>query len=204
MNLNKLYIYISLMTLATVTNCGNNDPKKEDVPELITKVTLTFTPTTGTPIVVTATDPDGEGVQNIKTDGSIALSRSTTYVLSIQLVNGLAQPGDDGYDVTHEVQNEGVEHQFFFSWDGDAFSNPEGNGNIDHRDDPVNYDGGDFSKDKSGLPLGLQTTWASAGISTTGVTFRVLLKHQPGLKSQVSTSSDGETDLDLSFPLTVN
>jgi hypothetical protein len=199
----KYISYISIFILL-VTGCGKNDPQKEDVPELITKVVLTFTPSSGSPIVGTATDPDGEGVQNIRTDGTIALSKSITYVLSIQLINGLAQPGDEEYDVTQEVEKEGVEHQFFFSWDGDAFTDPNGNGNIDNRNDPLNYTGGDYSKDKSGLPLGLQTTWTTAGISTTGATFRVLLKHQPGLKSSVSTSSDGETDLDVSFPLTVN
>ncbi|MEJ0033545.1 MAG: hypothetical protein WDO15_25830 [Bacteroidota bacterium] len=111
------YILLFILPISLLTSCESNDPKKEDVPELITKVTLTFTPTTGSPIVATATDPDGEGVQNIQNDGPIILKPNTTYVLTIQLVNGLAQPTDDAYDVTKEVRNEGVEHMFFFGMD---------------------------------------------------------------------------------------
>jgi len=197
---NNSFLYIFILVLA---GCGNNDPRKEDVPELITKVTLTFTPTSGSPIVVTATDPDGEGVQNIRTDGTLQLSKSTTYTLTIQLINGLAAPTDSEYDVTHEVESEGVEHMFFFGWTGNSFTDPSGDGNIDVRTDKVNYTGGSNSLDKTGLPLGLTTTWTTTDITTESATLRVLLKHQPGLKSGVSVSTDGETDLDVTFPLTV-
>ena len=180
--------------------CGDNDPQKEDVPELITKVTLTFTPASGSPVVVTATDPDGDGIQSIKTDGSIQLAKSTDYTLTIQLVNGLAEPGDEAYNVTNEVESEGDEHMFFFGWTGDAFSAPAGNGNIDERADPVDYSG---SMDENGLPLGLKTKWRSADITTHGASFHVLLKHQPDLKTAVSKSTEGETDLDITFGLSV-
>jgi hypothetical protein len=201
MKINKLYIIILLATITI--GCESNEPKKEDVPELITKVTLTFTPTTGPAIVATASDPDGEGVQNIQNDGPIDLKANTTYVLTIQLVNGLAQPGDDAYDVTKEVRNEGVEHMFFFGWTGLVFADPGGNGNIDGRNDKMNYDGGSDSIDTSGLPLGLTTTWKTTDIVVPNASFHVLLKHQPGVKSSTSTSTDGETDLDVSFVLNV-
>src|SRR5690349_16460963 len=105
MTIKKLYISILFIGVVLLSGCNNNDPKKEDVPELITKVTLTFTPATGPAIVVTATDPDGEGIQNIKTDGAIELKRSTDYTLTIQLVNGLADPNDEAYNVTSEVES---------------------------------------------------------------------------------------------------
>lgn len=198
MTIKNLYIPILLFVLLAA--CGDNDPQKEDVPEMITKVTLTFTPADGTPVVVTAVDPDGEGVQSIKTDGSIELAKSTSYTMTIQLINGLADPNDAAYDVTHEVEEEGDEHMFFFAWTGDAFAQPEGNGNFDKRTDPVDYS---ESLDKGGLPLGLTTKWTSADITTEGASFRVVLKHQPGLKTPTSKSSDGETDLDITFPLRV-
>lgn len=194
-------LYISILIIALVSACGDNDPKKEDVPEMITKVTLTFTPSSGSAIVVTATDPDGDGVQNIKTDGDIKLAKSTDYTLTIELINGLADPGDEAYNVTNEVEREGDEHMFFFSWTGNAFQAPAGDGNIDNRNDPVDYSA---SMDENGFPLGLTTKWKSAGITTEGANFRVLLKHQPGLKSQTSKSSDGETDLDITFELSVD
>jgi hypothetical protein len=186
-----------------LSGCKDDDPKKEDTPELITKATLTFTPTGGSPVVVTATDPDGEGVQNIKMDGPINLAKNTTYVLTLTLVNGLAQQGQDGYDVSAEVEAEGDEHQFFFSWTNDAFSNPAGNGNIDNRTDPLNYTGGQTSKDKNNRPLGLTTTWTASANAVSGGSFRVLLKHQPSLKSDTSDSNTGETDLDVTFTINV-
>jgi hypothetical protein len=200
---NHLFIFIVTASFSFLSGCDSEDPQKEDVPELITKVTLTFVPTTGAPVIATATDPDGEGVQNIKTDGPITLSKSTTYVLMIHLINGLAQPTDEGYDITKEVENEGDEHMLFFGWTGDAFADPAGNGNIDARAEIVNYTGGANSKDANGLPLGLTTTWTSASIAKTSASFRIVLKHQPGLKTSTSTSDDGETDLDITFQLAV-
>jgi hypothetical protein len=200
---NHLFLYGTFVSLSILSGCDNDDPKKEDVPELITKVTLTFTPTTGAPVVVTATDPDGEGVQSIQTDGSITLVKSTTYILKISMINGLAQPTEAEYDITSEVEEEGDEHMFFFGWTGDAFSNPSGNGNIDARADVVNYTGGENSVDEKGLPLGLTTTWTTATLATSGSEFQLLLKHQPALKTSSSTSNDGETDLDVTFQLII-
>lgn len=185
--------------------CSELDPVKEDTPELISRVTLTFTPmNTSVPIVeVTATDPDGEGVKNIVADGPINLSNATTYVLSIQLINGLAIPGTKGYDLTEEVAEEGDEHQFFFSWsDPIVFADPTGNGNIDQHGDPVNYSGGPSAVDVNGRPLGIFTTWTTSTGTSAG-NFRVVLKHQPGIKSETSDVTVGETDLDLTFTLTV-
>lgn len=178
--------------------CDNDDPVKEDVPELITKASLTFTPTAGgNPIVVTATDPDGDGVQDIQIDGPITLAANTSYTMSIELINGLAQPSDPAYNVSDEVEEEGDEHMFFFSWSNNAFTTPAGNGNIDNRGDAVNY----LDEDVNGLPLGLETSWTTAAASSGQ--FRVVLKHQPELKSETSESSTGETDLDITFTLTV-
>jgi hypothetical protein len=192
-----------ILSVLLLSGCGTDDPKKEDVPELITKATMTFTPASGSPVVATATDPDGAGVQNMKVDGPINLTKNTSYVLTIKLINGLASVGQDGYDVSAEVEEEGDEHQFFFSWTNEAFSDPAGNGNVDNRSDALNYTGGTNSKDKNNKPLGLTTSWKTALTSSSNGTFRVLLKHQPDLKSDVSDSNTGETDLDINFNLNV-
>ena len=193
---------ISIFAFA-LASCSGEDPQKEDVPEMVTKVTLTFTPAAGTPIVISATDPDGEGIKDIVSDGPINLAKGTSYVMSIQLINGLAAPTSDAYDVTAEVEDEGTEHMFFFAWTGDAFSNPEGDGNIDARNDAVRYEGGSNSKDASGLPLGITTSWTASSIGTEGASLRIMLKHQPGLKTVTADSKTGETDVDVSFPLNV-
>jgi len=186
---------------AFLTGCNNDDPVKEDVPELITQATLTFTPASGSPVVVTATDPDGQGIKSITVDGPINLAKNTKYTLSVQMINGLAQPTDAGYNVTAEVEEEGVEHQFYFSWTEGTFSDPAGNGNIDNRADKINYK----DTDKNNLPIGLITEWTtSATTSAASTPFRVVLKHQPELKSATSTFNDGETDLDIAFTININ
>lgn len=188
-----------VLVVALWAGCSKDDPKKEDTPELITKATLSFTPTGGgTPVVVSATDPDGEGVQDIAVDGPIDLAAGTQYVLTIDLINTLVTVGQPGYSVTEEVEEEGQEHMFFFGWTGSVFQTPTGDGNVDNRDDEVDY----VDIDAGGLPIGLLTSWTSASAAGSG-TFRVILKHQPGTKSATSTSSVGETDLDLTFTVNV-
>lgn len=189
---------LAIASLSVISGCDDDDPKKEDTPELITKATLTFTPSAGgTPVVVTATDPDGEGVQNIAVDGPINLAAAKSYTLSIQLINELAAPTDAEYNITEEVEEEGDEHMFFFSWTNNVFNDPTGNGNVDNRNDDVNYD----DEDANGLPLGLATSWTTAAASSGK--FRVILKHQPDLKNATSTSSTGETDLDIEFSINI-
>jgi hypothetical protein len=101
-------------------------------------------------------------------------------------------------DITEEVREEADEHMFFFSWTDGLFSDPTGNGNVDNRADAVNYD----DADGDGLPLGLNTTW-STGPASSG-SFRVILKHQPdGIKTATSGSSDGDTDIDISWQISI-
>lgn len=204
---NKLLPVLARWTVISIivmlAGCEAEIPMREDVPELITQVVLTFTSSTGgDPVVVTATDPDGEGVQNLTVDGPIVLSPGVQYVLTLGMTNGLAGVGDPAYDIAAEVEELGDEHQFFFSWTNDVFSDPAGDGNIDNRDDPVNYTGGANSVDKNNRPLGLTTTWTAATSPASGQ-FRILLKHQPGLKSDSSDSSTGETDMDITFDIQV-
>lgn len=191
-------LIIAACTLS-FTGCDSDDPQKEDVPELITKVTLTFTPGGGgTPVTATATDPDGTGVQPLATSGPIVLTKGVTYSLELTLLNELAQSTDPEYDITAEVEEEGAEHMFFYSWTNNVFSDPTGNGNVDSRTDLVNYE----DEDTNGLPIGLHTSWTSAAAAVSGK-FQVLLKHQPDLKTATSTSEDGEDDVNVTFDIQV-
>lgn len=197
----KFLSILSLIGMITIFNgCKDDDPEPENIPELITKVILHFTPVGGAPVVVSATDPDGEGSQNLQIDGPINLVKGTTYTLTVELINDLYNVGEDGYDLTEEVREEGDEHQLFFSWTEGSFSSPAGAGNIGAAG-LVNYD----DEDTNGRPIGLTTSWSTSATTRNQQTFRVLLKHQPGIKSNSSTSVDGETDLDITFfPLNIN
>jgi hypothetical protein len=186
-------------SLLFLSGCKKDDPKPENIPEAITKATLTFTPAGGAPVIVTATDPDGDGPLPRTLSGPINLVKNVSYTLKITLINELAKPTDPEYDITAEVEEEADEHIFFFAWTNNTFSNPTGNGNVDNRSDAVNY----VDRDTKGLPLGLETSWTTINATGSG-TFQVMLKHQPDLKSATSKSTDGESDLDLTFNLTVN
>lgn len=195
-----LLLSFAFASVVFLSGCDDNDPKKENTPELITTATLTFTPVGGgTTVTVTATDPDGEGVQNIGVDGPINLAVNKTYTLTVELINELADPSDPEYNITEEVEEEGDEHMFFFAWTNDVFSDPAGNGNMDNRSDDVNYN----DEDNNGLPVGLSTSWTTIETTASG-SFQIKLKHQPDLKSASSTSATGETDLDLTFTININ
>lgn len=192
-------------SLLLLSACNNNDPEPENVPELITKLTLKFTPAGGGSVVtVTATDPDGEGVQDLKVDGPINLVKGTQYTLALELINGLYQSGQDGYDQTKEILAEANEHQFFFSFSDGVFSSPAGTGNIKANASAVAGSINYLDKDANNLPLGLSTSWTAANQTLSDKSFRVVLKHQPEIKSASSTSLDGETDLDITFVLNIN
>jgi hypothetical protein len=195
----KISFFPLLTTTVLLVLCGCvEEPVREDVPELITKVTLTFAPLDGgSPIIISASDPDGEGVQDIEADGEIVLNKDKSYSLSITLINQLADPTSPTYDITAEVEEEGDEHMFFFAWTNNLFSSPTGDGNMDDRNHKVDYQDSDGS-----LPIGLLTNWQTIATSGTG-TFRIVLKHQPETKSATSSSADGETDLDLMFDIEV-
>jgi hypothetical protein len=190
----------AIISLASITGCDNEDPVKQDVPEFVSSVELLFTPTGGgTAVTAKAIDLDGLGSGDMTVDGPINLAKNVTYTLTFEILNNLADETDPEYNIGNEIEEEGDEHQFFFEWTN-VFSNPAGNGNIDNRNDPVNYSIED--KDINGLPIGLSTSWTTTDVASSG-TFTVLLKHQPDLKSGTSTSSDGETDIDLTFTINV-
>lgn len=193
MKRNLLILGLAIATLS-LSSCGDDDaPEKENEEEVIDRVTLTFTPDQGDPIVVTATDPDGDGVQDMAPDGSINLLANTSYELSIGIENT-----EEGEDIAEEVEEEGDEHMFFFSFTTDIFSDPAGNGNIDTRADAVNYN----DEDENGEPIGLSTDWTTDATSSGG-SFRVVLKHQPDIKSSASTSTDGESDIDITWTINI-
>ena len=164
--------------------------------EEINQINLIFTPTGGgDAITATWFDADGEGVSAPSID-DINLAANTEYELSIALENSL---GMEVEDITAEIRAEDDEHMFFFEFTADIFSNPSGNGNVDNRNDPLNYN----DQDANGNPVGLLTNWTTGGSTTTSGNFRIILKHQPGLKSAISDVNDGGTDVDISLPINI-
>jgi len=165
-------------------------PACENEEEIITDVVLTFTPDgEGDVITARAQDPDGEGVLPLEVLDDILLQENTTYTMTISLTNEI-----EGEDITEEIEEEDEEHMFFFGFTEGIFSDPTGDGNVDNRPDPVNYN--DF--DSNNLPVGLSTDWTTTAAMNSG-TLRIVLKHQPDIKSETSSINDGGTDVDLTW-----
>lgn len=186
-----------LLSLGALISCSDDDdgPVPGDDEEQITQVVLTFTPTEGDVVTATWFDVDGDGTTPPSID-DLDLVEGTEYTLTMTLANTLESPAED---ITSEILAEDDEHMFFFEFTENYFSDPTGDGNVDNRGDVVNYN----DQDENGLPVGLSTTWTAGGHTDSPGEFTVILKHQPDLKSATTTSSDGGTDVDITFPLSI-
>lgn len=195
----KYSIYALLLVGMVFSGCKKDEatPEPENELEVITDVKLVFTNTADANDVVTARaqDPDGAGVQELAILDEINLGIGKTYTLTYEIFNNLETPDED---IGEEIKDEDDEHQFFFSFTENAFTNPAGNGNIDNASDPINYNDNDGAN-----PVGLSTTWTTSATAVTAGEFTVRLQHQPGVKTATSGATDGDTDFNLKFVLNI-
>ena len=198
--LTKVSLMAMLMSSVVLTSCSSDDdvPPEENELEVITDVKLIFTAEDGSTVTALAEDPDGEGVEELTIDEEINLVGGQTYTLTFEILNALDE--DDVEDIGDEILEEGAEHQIFFGFTNNAFSNPTGTGNIDGSSD-INYD----DEDVNGNPIGLETeqTTSTSGLEQSG-DFTVRLQHQPDVKTSTSGVSDGDTDFELTFVLNIS
>ena len=186
-----------MIGLLSMVACSDDDemPEDNEEEEEISLVTLTFSPDGGgADVVANWFDEDGEGIGAAVID-NLALESGVSYTLSVEFTNTL---GTEDEDITEEIMEEDDEHQIFFGFTNNIFSSPSGDGNIDSGSDALNYE----DQDDNDLPVGLSTSWTTGG-NASGE-FRVLLKHQPDAKTASSDSNTGSTDVDISFPLSIN
>lgn len=194
------YFLLLLFASFFITSCGDDDPMpmemEEEMEEEINQVKLTFTPDNGEDAIIAEWfDADGEGAA-APTIGGIQLEEGVNYELAIEVLNTL---GSSPEDITAEIKEEADEHMFFFSFTDGIFSNPTGNGNIDNRNDPLNYN----DQDSNGQPLGLSTNWTAGAHTEAPGEFKIILKHQPDLKSATSDANTGGTDIDITFAIEI-
>lgn len=198
--LNFRLLALLFAAVLVTTSCDNDDdaaPEEEEELEVITNVRLTFTPVGGGQTVIgDATDPDGEGIQELAEQAApIILAADTEYELTYQIINALDP--NDPEDIGEEILEEDDEHQFFYAFSEGLFASPMGNGNVDTASDPLNYN----DEDDNGNPVGLSTSWTT-GEAATG-TFTARLQHQPGIKTATTGANDGDTDFNLMFDLII-
>mgnify|MGYP000558587670 CR=1 FL=1 len=100
----KVFFYASMALLFVTASCDKDDalePVNEE--EVITTLTVTLTPASGTAIVLKSFDDDGDGPNSPVLTVSGSLAANTDYSGAIELLNELESPAED---ITEEVNEE--------------------------------------------------------------------------------------------------
>jgi hypothetical protein len=171
--------------LVSLAACGDSSTAPGGETEVISRVTLTLTPSSGgTALTAYIDDPDGNGPQSPAAQvGTLALARGVTYNGTVKFENRLKTPAED---ITAEVLAEANEHRVFYTVTGSGVT-------ITTTD-----------TDSQGRPLGVRFTKAVAAQGATAGSTRVVLCHYDSVpKSGTATSCTGETDIDLTFAFTI-
>lgn len=183
----KTVITTVLLLALVLSSCKKkkDDPIIPNEEEVITSLNYTLSPNGGeTPVVLSFQDLDGDGGNApIITGGT--LDSNKTYTGSLVLLNEQENPAGD---ITAEILEEDEDHQFFFQTNIAGLT--------------VAYS----DQDEDGNPVGLQSTATTTGTGNGTVT--VILRHEPnksatGVVSGDITNAGGETDIEVTFNVTV-
>ncbi|WP_051718969.1 hypothetical protein [Hymenobacter sp. IS2118] len=158
----------------------DKDPVPAEDNEQITTVIYLLTPTTGSgaPVTVTWRDVDGTG-GNAPVIGTLNLLPNTTYTGDITLFDETKSPAEN---ITEEVEEESDEHLFIYQ------GTPASLLSITRTD-----------RDAKNLEIGLATRVVTTAAGTG--TLKITLRHQPGSKD--GSATPGDTDVEVTFPVTV-
>ena len=159
---------------------SDNTPDPVNEEEVITTLTVTLESGSDT-VVMQYQDLDGDGPDAATVTVSGPLSNNTAYDASIVLLNETEDPAEN---INEEIQEEDLDHQFFYT---------VGSG----LDVTTEYN----SFDSAGNPLGLDFYLVTAGASTGGLTFT--LRHEPNKPNTGLENAGGETDIEVTFDITV-
>lgn len=181
------FLSMGLAAITLCASCSNDDSNPVNEEEVITTLTATLTGG-GQTITLTSRDLDGaEGPNAPVVTVSGNLATNTTYNGSLTLLNEAATPTES---ITEEILEEGHEHQFFYTVSNalatTAYTVPN---------------------DVNGKPIGLNFTFTTNATTGNGL-FTITLRHEPnknaeGVSSGNITNAGGETDIQVSFPITV-
>ncbi|MFN8237123.1 MAG: hypothetical protein U0T77_03045 [Chitinophagales bacterium] len=184
-NIRRILLFIILFW--GVSGCRKEPRTPAPEQELITTLRITFTDTTApyTSYSFSFTDIDGEGGEPPVQD-SILLPKNRTYNATLLLLDERDFPADT---VTNEIIELGEEHQFFFMSSPAELLNS------------ISY----LDADKNGFPIGNAFRCATSNTLTNG-SFRITLRHEPaknaaGVASGDITNADGESDIEVEFPV---
>jgi hypothetical protein len=179
----KSILAITILAI-TFTACSNDDdtPAPVNEEEVITTLIARLNSTSGN-ITMTYRDLDGDGPDVPVIEDFPALAANTTYTGSLDLLNETEDPAES---ITEEIEGEDDEHQFFFSSTlvSAAYADMDGDGN----------------------PIGLEFTLTTGDAGTGNLT--ITLRHEPikdaeGVSDGNIANAGGDTDISVTFPITV-
>jgi len=182
----NLALAFATATLLFLGSCKKDDPVIPNEEEIITSLTYTLSPEGGgDEIELIFRDLDGDGGDSPSIIGG-TLESNTTYNASLELLNETTSPAGD---ISAEIIAEAEEHQFFFQITGTLESSVEYN-----------------DQDANGNPIGLSTKVSTAGNSSGSL--KITLRHEPnksgaGVSDGDITNAGGETDIEVSFDITI-
>ena len=180
MKLLKYALLASTLIFASCSDDDDNTPEPVNEEEVITTLTVTLESGSDT-VVMQYQDLDGDGPDAATVTVSGSLNANTVYDGSIVLLNETESPAEN---ITEEVEEEDDEHQFFYT---------AGSG-LDVGTSYANFDG-------DGNPLGTQFILETGMPSSGGLTFT--LRHEPNKPNSGLENAGGETDIEVTFDVTV-
>ncbi|PTX62982.1 hypothetical protein C8N46_102383 [Kordia periserrulae] len=181
----KLSILAAIAITGLVfTGCSSDDdaPTIVNEEEVITTLSVTLVPTAGgNTITLVSRDLDGDGPDAPVVTVSGNLAANATYTGAVAVLNETETPADN---ITLEVVEEDLEHQFFFTVGGGLNITTDG-----------------FNLDSEGNILG--TTFnVTTGAASSG-TYTVALVHEPTKPNTGVADAGGETDIEVTFNVTI-
>ena len=198
---------VALFSLLATGGCSDVEDHDHDhhhhEHEVITTVVLSLTSQVDDSVLEYSwADPENDGDPVID---DLILAAGTNYDVAVAFWNELEDPAED---ITPEIEDEGDEHQVFFT--GDAVQGPATGDNADAIVEHAYADA-----DEEGLPLGLDNTLAALATGTGDLV--LTLRHLPaendeavkveGLAEQVADggfgSIGGENDVQITFVVDV-
>ena len=171
-------VFVSLLFIG----CSDDDaPEAVNEEEVITTLTVTLVPEDGgTAVILQSRDLDGDGSDvPVITTGNLAAN--VTYSGSIVLLN---ETEEEPEDITEEVEEENLEHQFFHTSGGDL-------------DITISNE----NLDTDGNKLGTEFTLVAGAASSGTLTFT--LRHEPTKPNTGLEDAGGETDISATFSVSV-
>lgn len=206
-NLSSLML-IALWAAACASDAGDDDHGHDHETEVITTITVTFTPASGGAAVSASfRDADGDGGMSGTTD-PLVLAPTTAYTMTVSLLNELENPAED---ITEEIREEALDHQFFFL--GSAVSGPA-TGTLPEAILEHAYTDTESDYVGSGdLPVGITNAMTTRAAGTGEL--RLVLRHLPELNGErqkvaglaedlaAGEALPGDVDVDVTYDVTV-